>query len=104
MKQWMVIFVIPLFLIPMPVVIWADGEHRHEPLASEKIEEHQHEGAGFPSILTGGVTLLAVLFTFSLGFLGRRGIMKFNIRLHSLSAYTAVSLSIIHVIVNVLTH
>jgi hypothetical protein len=104
MKQWMVIFIIPLFLISMPVFVWADGEHQHEPLASEKVQEHQHEGMDFTSILTGSVTLIAVLFTFSLGFLGRRGIMKFNIRLHSLGAYTAVSLSIIHVIVNVLTH
>ncbi len=91
MKQWIGIFSIPLFLICMPVLAWADGGR-------------QGEGVGFSSILTGGVTLLAVLFAFSLGFLGRRGIIKFNIKLHSLGAYTAVSLAIIHVIVNVLAH
>ena len=91
MKQWMVIFIIPLFLISMPVLVWADGEQ-------------QNEGVGFASVLTGGVTLIALLFTFSLGFLGRRGFIKFNIRLHSLGAYTVTSLAIIHVIVNLLSH
>jgi hypothetical protein len=93
-----------LLFISLTECVHAEGEHQHEPIASEQVGAHQHDGMATPSILTGGVTLLALLFTFSLGFLGRRGIIRFNLKLHSLGAYTTIAIAIVHVVVNLLTH
>ena len=104
MKHWMAIIMCFFLLTFLNEYVHADSEHQHEPIASEQVEAHQHDGMATPSILTGGITLIALLFTFSVGFLGRRGIIKFNLKFHSLGAYTTIFIAVVHVVVNLLTH
>ena len=104
MKHLMVTILCFFLLVSISGFVYADGEHQHEPIVPEQTQVHQHDGMGTPSILTGGITLLALVFTFSLGFLGRRGVIHFNLKLHSLCAYSTLFIAIVHVVVNLLTH
>ena len=104
MKYWFTIFTASILIIFLPGFLLANGGDQHEPSAHKEMPERHHEGISLPSLLTGGATLSGLLFTFGVGFLGRRKVTKFKVKHHSLGAYITISLAFIHVIVNLLTH